>query len=547
MRAFLLLLGLFAAPAAHAKNVVLMVNFNYAQGEYDRLKEVAKSRGQEILMIPPQEMLPLGEKLFQLRGELEEKLKAAKPGLKNLQYASMISEIMRKGTEWQEHPDLAREFREDIAELHRRAREVEEKEKSFGPVAQQIERVARELKTSGRKIDTFVMSGHSDGSNLSGETSTRLSASDIMRLEHSSPNLFSDPRHVLLLGCYNMTKTNHARWRHQLFRNATLIAGFGMRAPSRYKKIAKDYISQVLNKADDLDQEMLAKGSALDKEYIISAFKALAAVTGTQSVLDYCVNLFEGQEGASKIPCGKQWELLKLKYQEIVEQYLSLTAPQREPPDETEASDEQKALAIREGPEAIVDDHDNPLVLRAFYNMIQETCPAGENSLFDREQARQMERNRTSILESTIRIMNWSHVQRNFGTYYREHINRFDISLQRLGMKGFAPLDGRASRRDFVARYNELETILPAELDAAEAELASLPRHGARRERQELEDRVRRLNYAIDSFTMFLPLYSLEGEKSVGDPEGSAESTLANGGIPFNWHEPSAVLSPRPL
>ncbi|WP_214679938.1 hypothetical protein, partial [Escherichia coli] len=89
-----------------------------------------------------------------------------------------------------------------------------------------------------------ILSSHSDGSNLTGETSNRLSANEMVRLNQEEPELFGHARHVLLMGCYGMSRPHHEAWRHDLFPNASLLAGFGEKAPSRFDHTSAKFIRE---------------------------------------------------------------------------------------------------------------------------------------------------------------------------------------------------------------------------------------------------------------------------------------------------------------
>jgi hypothetical protein len=304
-------------------------------------------------MVPPETLVPEAEALFQKRSEMEKKVKALRPNLNASEVKVQVADFMRKGLASTRDRGLNEALSTEAEELHRRSLQLSDKERRLGSVEEQISAKAAELASRGDKVDTLVFSAHSDGTNLSGETSNRLSSSDITRLHNDHPELFSNPRHVLLLGCYNMTDTNHFRWRHGLFRNATLIGGFGVRAPSRYRKESADYIRQVLGTADKLDAELASRGSPLDKDYVKKVFKSLAAVTGTQSVLDYCLQIIEGQPGAKALSCKEQWTTFLAQAKMIKAEYLDLRNMQKDPPQE-----------------------DDNTELRTFYNTLQGTCPA---------------------------------------------------------------------------------------------------------------------------------------------------------------------------
>jgi hypothetical protein len=321
-----------------------------------------------------------------------------------------------------------------------------------------------------------------------------------------------------------MTETNHFRWRHELFRGASLIAGFGVRAPGRNRKINHDFIRGVLGTADKLDQQMVKKNSPLDKGYVDKVFKQLAAVTGTQSVLDYCVQIIEGEPGSRSLSCEQQWTIFMAQAKMIQADYLDLRHLQKDPPQDDDGTE-----------------------LRSFYNTLQNTCPAREASQIPRNEVEKAERYRVSLRESLIRLIYWWNVQKNFRTYFALDLEELNTVLDRLGVKQKVPaLDGTTGRIEYVQAYNKIYQALrgiESDIDHQRVQLSGASNYTARRR---LDEEERLLDAARDRFKYLYPLYAMEGEDSVGEGKGpSTAVTLSRGGIPFHWIEPGAVLEPR--
>jgi hypothetical protein len=508
MRVFLIAL-FFCSTALEARassSVILMVNMNYSSKELEALKEVGKRRGQEVIMIPPESLIPLAERMFHARDEMEKKVRQLRPNWKDSQVRTQVADFMRHGGASDRDNALTSALSGEVNTLHRLAMDLSAAESRNGPVEDQLRTKAAELRRQRKRVDTFVFSAHSDGTNLSGESSNRLSSSGVTRLAREFPELFKQPRHVLLLGCYNMTETNHFRWRHDLFSNASLVAGFGVRAPSRYRPISAQYVRDVLNTADALDDQMIASGP-LDRKYVENVFKKLAAVTNTQSVLDYCLGIIEGQPGARSLSCEEQWTVFRGRADTIHLEYLDLRNMTKDPSQD-----------------------DSVTELRDFYNLVQATCPARNAPQIPRDQVERAERYRTSVRETLIRLIYWWNVQKNFRTYFSREFDELSGALRRAGISETMPaLDGTTGRVEFVKRYNAIDRAI---------------RERKERARSPAEERAAR--DAEASFRYFYPLFALEGEEMVGDTEKSgAESTLSRGGIPFHWIEGGAVLEPR--
>jgi hypothetical protein len=509
---------------------MLMVNMNYSSQELKAMREVGLKRGQKVYMVPPEEMIATAEPLFKLRISVEAKIKKLRPDWTKSKVQAAIGDFQRKGAASERDPALSQALSGDVEELHRETLELDAAEKKLGSLESQIKAMAAKLKAGGHTVDTLALSAHSDGANLSGESTLRLSATDIDRIQQSYPEIFSKPRHVLLLGCYNMTDTAYGRWRHGLFTGASMIAGFGVQAPSRWRESAIKYIGDTLNTADLLDDQMLAKNSPLDPNLISRAFRKFASITNTQSVIDYCMNIVEGQPGNARIPCDEQWDSLMHQAKLINQEFLDLKSLQSDPPEDVNGGS-----------------------LRTFLNQLQLTCPASENPNIPAREKAEAERYRASIKESVTRLIFWANVQVNFSTYFEHDIEDTAAMFKQLGLPFKMPiLDGTTGRMEFVRAYNETEKSLEAMRD----DIAREQRRLATKDRMSPADYDRRRElarkdqYVRETYRSFSDLYEsiyvLRGDTTVGDGDQSGvESTLRRGGVPFSWIESGTVLKPR--
>ncbi|RZA00313.1 MAG: hypothetical protein EOP11_18460, partial [Proteobacteria bacterium] len=238
-------LALFASllgPTARAAEAMVMVNLNYSSEELAAARAVAQKRGQEFVVVPPEELIPLAEPLFKLRLKLEANVKRLRPDLNKSAISAIVNDFSRRGAASDKDPALTNALRDDVEASYRATADLAKYEAKLGSMEAQIKAKAAALRTRGVRVDSLIFSGHSDGANLTGESTVRLSAGEIDRLRGQEPQLFNAPRHVLLLGCYNLTETNRERWRNDVFPNASLIAGFGVQAPSRWRENAIKYI-----------------------------------------------------------------------------------------------------------------------------------------------------------------------------------------------------------------------------------------------------------------------------------------------------------------
>jgi hypothetical protein len=520
-----LLISMVLCPAAFAKEAVVMVNMNYSSEELRAAREVANARGQEFHVVPPESLIPLAEPLYKLRIKLEARVKALRPDLGKQAVFAILSDFSRRGAASDKDPALTAALRDDVEQAFRATNQLAAIEKQQGSLESQIKAKAAELRKRGVPVDSLIFSGHSDGANLTGESTVRLSSAEIDRLRAQEPQLFSRPRHVLLLGCYNLTETNHERWRNDVFPNASLIAGFGVQAPSRWRENAIKYIGQVLNTADALDDKMIAQNSPLDARFITTALRKLSAVTGTQAVIDYCRNIVEGQPGASKISCEEQWTSMMHQAELVTKEYLDLSTATSEPPEDP-----------------------NGGTLRTFYTQLQNTCPAAKNPEIPDNEKAMAERYRASLQESAIRLINWANVQRNFQTYFADDIKEVTEYLAHLKIDARLPeLDGTAGRLDFVRAHQGVERSINRALEDIRREKDGMRGGGSYARRRELDYRETGLNAMKKRFLhLYRPLYVLRGETSLRlGSDATVETILDKGGMPFSWIESATVLEKR--
>jgi hypothetical protein len=432
------------------------------------------------------------EKMFTMRDRLQAELEREFPEEQPKDLKSALYGIMRDGPSWKGNPEIAAAVGASRASaLADQAKEIAKQETQLGGMYDQLKREAELLKAKGDHVDSIIISSHSDGANLTGETSNRLSANDISKLKLEEPGLFDSARHVLLLGCYNMTKPNHEVWRYDLFPNASLIAGFGLRAPIRFDNSSPTFIRQIMKKAQELDLQMEAAGKPLDPNYLNNAFKSLSSFTSTAhpGVVDYCYNILEGQPGAYAHDCDSQWADIYTKLAQYKD-YWELPNIREDPPPGDGG------------------------VLRVLYNTLQAACPAKETPS-QKDDWENSERLRGTLKEKLIRLINWWNIQQNFATYEDGDIQSMNARLAIYGIPSMPKLDGTESRVDFVQVYNITLSKIKA----------------------------RNPNLANDFMKLYLPLYYLRGETTVAPNQSiSIEDTLARGAIPFNWIEGSTVL-----
>lgn len=517
MRFFLALFILSQLPVqAVAGEYAVMMNLNYSQKEWEAFKAASERCGRTPVSVPPEELIPVGEALFAKRDALGEKIKAARPNWKKDQIDGALEEIMRNGAEWQGDPEIAQAYAQSIRSLHAQTKALNKIEEEYGSIASQFEETSNAIRRARGSIGSVAISAHADGWNFTGESANRLSWGDLDEVLRRNPRTFRDTQHVLLLGCYNMTANNRQHW-NTIFPYATMIAGFGVKAPMRTQKIARSYITENLDTACRLDQEMAEKGRPLNPAYVEEQFKKLPSVTGTQSVIDYCRQVIEGQKGAGNaLSCDEQWTTMMAQAEQIQNTYLDLRDMKKDPPRYDSATSE----------------------LRIFYSALQGICPAKQAKQMEGQDA-DYEFYRRSIIENTIRLIFWWKVQKNFNTYYQNELADLEEALAAAGVQTQIPaLDGTTGRVEFVRAFNAMK-------DELNAKKKEIQRARLKRGSRDLDRQLEQVLATQKKFEVLRPLFYLQGEHTVGIGDSTdTEGTLAREAIPFNWIE-GTVLRPR--
>lgn len=513
---FLLILigALLPLPQAFAAKVVFMINMNYSPDELKTLKKVAAARDQELVVVPPEESNQEAAQFESARIRLEKKIKSIHPDWDDIQRLNALLEIQKLGSSYNKDSAIASGASAEMEDFHQQFMKVEEMEAKLGTIDQQIRKKLDQLKAQGKTIDSLVISAHSDGTNLSGETSYNMNGYDVFQLSQDYPEMFKSPRHVLLMGCYTMTKTNHKFWRGSMFPSASLIAGFSPRAPVRTDPNNLKFIEDVMAKAGELDKKMASTGKPVTKEEVAKIFLALKAVSQTRynPVIDYCTFTVEGKPEL-KLSCAEEWNLLLDQAQSVQEVYLNLDDPQKDPPRDTSFSD-----------------------VRRFYNDLQEICPASELSEISEEEQIARSEYVDSMVIMTRNLLFWWNVQANFSFCKQNEIQSLKERLAEAGVDGNIPkLDGNTSWVEFVQSMNEIRSSLRyrgKSLKAERQQYASIPYGASSYEKQEILNRrqdidaqMRSLEAARDQFATMETLFEL------------------NEDIPMSWHNPGTSPS----
>lgn len=491
----LLFIFLFLPQITRAEEIAFMVNMNYSQKELDAIREAT---GKKVITVPPENLIADGEALTEMHDALMKSIKNIRPEMSDDDLTNAIVDIELHGLSWNGDRALRDKLATQINEYSKASKRLKAKEKELGSIDQQIRAKLKEFRKTGKKIQTLAISAHSQGTIYSGETSFDLENEEINALQTDYPELFENPEHVLLLGCYTMTKTNRVRNR-EMFPNATLIAGFYRKAYSRKSPMDWKFIKEVIGMADETDKRTL-NGDIPTEQEVRDALKALSSVTANHTLIDYCTYQVEGIP-ETKQSCEEEWREFLPVLDQFQDEYLSLINPLKDPPKKTEGT-----------------------ALREFYNQAQNVCFEKNNSEITDEDAAAFIERRQSIIDMAIRLIFWWNIQKNYGVYFSDKINEFKKALAAAEVENSMPdLDGNASRVEFVKSYNELRNRIK---EAQRTVKKSLTQTEDSVEREILKNERDSLQIAYDSLVeTYDPLIILDE-------------------VPLNWHKPNAVTGP---
>ena len=419
----------YSLPALAKKPVVFMVNLNYSRQEMEAAQKVAESRGQEFVTIPPAEIIRAADRNFVEGEALKRELKKNRGTLTEqdaesvfytLNYlASFTDPEARKKYENQvfntpEKKALADKFSKKFTAYNAEKQKIKAMEKALPNIRTQLEEISAKLKTDKKKVDSMVISGHSNGTNLSGESGLMLNRNDFVDIQKKYPDM--SPRHLLLMGCYTATDQARKSWREG-FPKASLIAGFDNIAPLRTRPASSAYIIETMATADRLDREQLANGIKPEKQ-IQEAFKALESFRQTNASLDYCHAVVDKRPPGSEA-CDKQWQDFIPLVNQIHADYFA-SPPKKDPPEQTQGTE-----------------------LRAFYTQLQRICDVRTARSIASTQVAEWERYRATAIDQTIRLIFWRNVQKNYSRYYEKDLKAAQAILDKSGVGVKIPkLDG---------------------------------------------------------------------------------------------------------
>ena len=430
------MLALVSLPGkVFAKNVVVMINLNYSVKELEAVQKAAKARGQEVIVIPPETDIPFGNEINNQRKKLVDDIAKKSPEMPRKQIEKIVEKVQLNGAK-ELLPEWQKELAPQAEALAIDSKKLFSLEKERGSVTKQLLKLDSELKTAANELHTLVISGHSNGEKLFGESTYALNHKDLLEIKKRT-SLLPQIQHLLLLGCYTTTPMERNRWKTNFTPNLSLMAGFLGQSPSRYRKVGWDYIEQVMAKAQELDEALEAKQNAVTTDIVQRTFTSLSSFQNTSSPnLDYCGIVVSKKD--FKESCKVQWELFRNKSIRIGKEYFDLTNPTKEPPTDTSNSE-----------------------LREYYNMVQELCVLDSENYWPKEETLRLKKLRTKIRDNAFYLIHWWALQENYRRAHQKDIDALSAKLNEIKLPAKLPsLDGNTSRKDFLSGVQSIQNSI---------------------------------------------------------------------------------------
>ncbi len=391
-------------------------------------------------MIPPKEIAVEANALLREQEEIKKEFKRIyrNPAQAMFAFTQLTQSQSDQGSMMQDGPDLSKvpaSLKAKAAALPEKKEALNKKILNGGSFSDLVINASKKLAASGTRIDRFVASAHSDGVSLFGETGLDIQAEDYAKIKAEAPNAFSDPRHVLLMGCYTGTPMAKSHWQN-LFSNSTMVTGFGTQAPSRNFPASWKLISEVLGAADELDKKTAQRDKPVSKEEVAAAQQKLEFLRMTSASVSYCGHEVSAQPKPKK-SCEEEWTEFRRDMSQVENIYLSPN-PAQEPPREGERSS-----------------------LREAYTKLQQLCATQDKTLLE---MRSMYRTRI------LRLLFWWKVQANFQRGNAAEIQDIRKEAESFGVKVHMPdLAGQVKRKDFFLNIQKTTKEYVEAKKAAEA------------------------------------------------------------------------------
>lgn len=419
--AFLLPLLLLLPITANAKEAILFVNMNFSEKEQEAMEQIARAKGQELVMVPPKELGLAANVLLKEKESLQKELQRI---FRDKHKAAMAFHSISIGEAPPEDSNVnlslvPATLKTRVQAMPAKLEALNKKITGGGSFMDAVASAAEGLKQKGVRIDRFVASAHSSGVSLFGETGLALSSDELGLLKAKAPEAFQ-ARHVLLLGCYTGTNIANNYWQN-MFPSATLITGFAKQAPTRHFPAAWKMIPEILNAADSLDDKIRRNGKDPVKAEVVAAIRRLQYLSMTSASVNYCghnISMIPDKKG----DCGQQWSDVSREIGQAHSIYMGMP-PSRDPSRDTSPGTE----------------------LRELYNRLQSLCAPSEDHLLQlRDQNRVM----------LFRLLFWWKWQPHFQRDKHSAIQELRREAESLGVKISIPdMQGQLGRIEFTKQY----------------------------------------------------------------------------------------------
>jgi len=210
--------GLTLSPS-DARGDLLFLDLNVSTSEIKAAQNAARARGEKLHVIP--EIAPQVRKaITELDTEaylIQQKINRLKRSIDATPEGAAKESLLAEHRKLSANITDFENYRGKIAAKFRR------KPSAIGDEIQK-------LLSKGVRIDTLIVSGHSNGVDFTGHLGT-LETTDVRKILQLVPQLQQDVQSVFLWGCYTGARGNMLTWKDE-FPNSQLILGFHDQGPT---------------------------------------------------------------------------------------------------------------------------------------------------------------------------------------------------------------------------------------------------------------------------------------------------------------------------
>lgn len=210
--------------------VILFIDTNTSEPEIDRAEKAACARGEKLIIVP--ENFKMYKKIIDDHSKAEKELDSC---------------IKKNGR------DKCEAAQEKASKTYN---DLEEFNQKKGLLPDQTEKALEEIRNTGGKIQTMIISGH-DGGGKFGGLKGSFDKNDMKQLMDQFSDI-NEVKSLLLLGCYTGVQKEILDWK-SIFPQIALIGGYDGSAPLAHIPAGHQYLTDLLMKGQSMIEEAKKK------------------------------------------------------------------------------------------------------------------------------------------------------------------------------------------------------------------------------------------------------------------------------------------------